>query len=204
METVTKIEQSNVLQNFSLLASTVGWELSKEDCLVWMKVATAGITDAVNMFKNKSTPIAIVVQDLKGNKIIYACIQWVAADDDDETATGNWSYYWSWDTDDIPEGATVYTLDQEQVQRIILHRGYEMVTMQISQLSFISQLCVYMFSLIKDALDQQAVEEGGTWTLELDGYFEASVEVVNGQKEFSFMPKGEMKMLIKDDAGSEK
>ena len=71
-------------------------------------------------------------------------------------------------------------------------------------LSFVSQLTVYMFNVIYDALDQQAVEEGGSWTIELDGFFEASVEVIDGKKEFSLLPKGEMKTLIKDDAGSEK
>ena len=106
--------------------------------------------------------------------------------------------------DDIPEGAQEYTIDQEFVQRTIATRGHEMVNMVMTNLPFVAQLTVYMFNIIKDTLDQKAVEEGQTITLELDGYFEASVEVVNKEKKFSFLPKGEMKQLIKDDSVSEK
>ena len=77
----------------------------------------------------------------------------------------------------------------------------EYMQAQFSKQEFIGGL---LFNIIKDTRDQQAVEEGHTWVLELDGYFEAAVEVVNGEKEFSILPKGEMKTLIKSDAANEK
>ena len=204
MEQVTKIEQSDVVSNFVQLGDSVGWNLTHDECVVWMKVAVAGITDAVNQFKSKEYPVVVLVQDLKGNKIIFACSQYIKADDEDETAQGSWTYFWSYDMADIPEDAKIYTLDQDFVQQIIAKRGHDMVNMVMTNLPFVAQLCVYMFNLIKDALDQKAVEDGSSLTFRLDGYFEASVEVNNGVKKFSFMPMGEMKMLIKDDAASEK
>lgn len=204
METVTKLEQSNALANFITLGKSIGWDMSLEDCLVWMKVATAGITDALNTFKSKDVPVVVLVQDLKGNRIIFACVQYIKADDDSESAQGSWTYFWSFNMDDIPENATIYTLDQEFIQKVIATRGHEMVNMVMTNLPFVAQLTVYMFNILRDTLDQQVVEEGDTKTLELDGYFDMSVELKKGVKVFSFLPKGEMKMLIKDDAVSEK
>ena len=43
------------------------------------------------------------------------------------------------------------------------------------------------------------VAEGDEYTIELPGFFEASVSVENGEKVFSITPKEEMKVLIKAD-----
>lgn len=201
---VTKFNESTVPQNFSLLAKSNGWDINTEETEWWAKVVFSGITDFLNLVKAKDTPKAVLIQDLKGNRIVVATVQWIPAEDENETATGNWTYFWSFDCDNIAEGTTVYTLDQESVQSVISKRGYDMCKMSFATTSVISQLAVYLFNLIKDTLDQQAVEENSTWVLELDGYFEASVEVVNGNKEFAILPAGEMKTLIKDDAGNEK
>ena len=203
--TTTNVKESNVLQNFALLCgSNAGWALTQEDSEWYFKTAVAGITDAVNILKNKSVPVAVMIQDLKGNKIIFACVEWVEADDSDEAATGNWTYFWSWDMADLPENATVYTIDQKQVLEIILNRGYNLCNMAVPSLSNLAQLAVYMFNLLHDTLDQEAVEEGHEWVLDFEGYFEAAVQVEAGKKTYSFTPKGEMKMLIKDDTAGEK
>ena len=201
--TVTKFEQSTAVQNYAITCQSIGWDVSPEEAVWWAKVAFAGITDYLNIVKHKDSPKVVLIQDLKGNRIAYAAVQWIPAEDENEAGTGNWTYYWSFDCDSIPEGAEVSTLDQEKVQTVISKRAYDMCKMSISTPSFISQLTVFLFNIIKDTLDQQAVEEGHTWVLELDGYFEAAVEVVNGEKEFSILPKGEMKTLIKSDAANE-
>lgn len=200
----TQLKESTIPQSLSAKFASIQWDLNPEDCVWFIKAAVAGITDCVNMFKNKQQPVVVLVQDLKGNKIIYACVQFIPADDASEASDGNWTYFWSYDCDSIPEDAIVYTIDQTNVQTIIRERGYNLCKMVMNDLTYISQLCVYTFDLIRDALDQQDVAEGDSWTVELEGFFEASVEVKNGVKEFSFMPKGELKTLVKDDASSEK
>ena len=205
METTTiKVQETNLYNNFSAVCKVSNFEMDQimSDC--FFKTAMAGVTDALNVLKNKQSPVAIIVQDLKGNKIIAAVVEWIPADDATEAALGNWSYYWTWDVDNIPDGSTTYTTDQKQIANIILDRGFNLYNMVCPNLSYISQLTVYMFNLIKDTLDQEAVEEGHEWVIELDGYFEASVSVEGGVKTFAFMPKGEMKMLIKDDTAGEK
>ena len=201
--TVTKFVQSTAVQNYAITCQSIGWDVSPEEAVWWAKVAFAGITDYLNIVKHKDSPKVVLIQDLKGNRIAYAAVQWIPAEDENEAGTGNWTYYWSFDCDSMPDGAEVSTLDQEKVQTVISKRAYDMCKMSISTPSFISQLTVFLFNIIKDTLDQQAVEEGHTWVLELDGYFEAAVEVVNSEKEFSILPKGEMKTLIKSDAANE-
>ena len=203
LATVTKFEQSTAVQNYAITCQSIGWDVTPEEAVWWAKVAFAGITDYLNIVKHKDSPKVVLIQDLKGNRIAYAAVQWIPAEDENEAGTGNWTYYWSFDCDSMPDGAEVSTLDQEKVQTVISKRAYDMCKMSISTPSFISQLTVFLFNIIKDTLDQQAVEEGHTWVLELDGYFEAAVEVVNGEKEFSILPKGEMKTLIKSDAANE-
>ena len=202
--TVTKFEQSTAVQNYAITCKSIGWDVTPEESVWWAKVSFAGITDFLNIVKHKDSPKVVLIQDLKGNRIAYAAVQWIPAEEENEAATGNWTYFWSFDCDSIPEGAEVSTLDQEKVQQVISNRAYDMCKMSIATPSYISQLTIFLFNIIRDTLDQQAVEEGHTWVLELDGYFEAAVEVVNGEKQFSILPKGEMKTLIKDDAGNEK
>lgn len=204
MPSTTQFKESTIPGNLSVKFGTLNWDLTDTDCIWFTKAVVAGITDCLNIMKTKQNPVAVLVQDLKGNKIIYACVQFIPADDASEVSEGNWSYYWSYDCDTIPEDATIYTTDQTSIQTIIRDRGYNICKMSFHDITYISNLAVSTFSMIKDALDQQDVQEGDSWTVELEGYFEASVEVHNGVKEFSFMPKGEMKTLIKDDAGSEK
>ena len=200
----TKLEQSTALQTMSTVCKTIGWDVSIKDALWWYKVSVSGITDCLNTLKNKSVPVAVLVQDLKGNKIIAAYVQYVPAEDNSDSAAGSWVYAWTWDMNDIPEDTTVYTVDQQQIQDMIIERGYNMCNLTMATRSFVSQLCVYAFNILHDTLDQQAVAENETWEIELDGYFVASVTVESGQKVYSFVPKGEMKMLIKDDSVSEK
>ena len=192
------------MQNYAITCQSIGWDVTPEESVWWAKVTFAGITDFLNIVKHKDSPKVVLIQDLKGNRIAYAAVQWIPAEEENEAATGNWTYFWSFDCDSIPEGAEVSTLDQEKVQQVISNRAYDMCKMSIATPSYISQLTIFLFNIIRDTLDQQAVEEGHTWVLLIYGFFIVAVEVVNGEKQFSILPKGEMKTLIKDDAGNEK
>lgn len=201
--TVSKFEQTSIPQTFYLTCQACSWDVTLDETVWWAKTCFSGITDFLRLKKHKDRPHVVLIQDLKGNRIAYAAVQWIPAEDENEAATGNWTYYWSYDCDTIPEDAEIDTIDNLTVQQMVIDRGYSLCKLIFGKPAFVSQLAVYLFNIIKDTLDQQAVEEGHTWVIELDGYFEAAVEVVGGEKQFSILPKGEMKTLIKDDAGSE-
>ena len=199
MANVLTLDQTPIPQNYRTICETIGWEVTPEDCIHWAKTIVAGVSDALGQHKDKNAPVVIVIQDLKGNKIIYACVKYIKAEDD-EAAEGNWTYYWSWDVSSIPEDAIIHTLDQDKVREIVSRRGHDICRITLTDMTFVSQLSIFFFNLLHDYLDHQAVEEAQTFTVELEGYFEASVEVINGKKNYSFLPKGEMKTLIKDDS----
>ena len=55
-----------------------------------------------------------------------------------------------------------------------------------------------MFQVLISYLDQNATE-GDQFALELDGYFSATVDVVDGIKVFNFVPDEEITNLAKGD-----
>lgn len=197
MKTV-EMKDTQMYSNMQTEAASIGWDLTLSECELVTKTMFNGITDYLNIAKNKSTPVAVMVQDVKGEKIAFGCVKYDKSEDN-ESSDGSWEYFWSFDPKDIPENATVYIIDQEPVQRVIAKRGHNMCQMVVGVLNYISVLCCVTFSIVHDTLDQQDVAEGDEYTIELPGFFEASVSVENGEKVFSITPKEEMKVLIKAD-----
>lgn len=199
-----ELKETQALQNMQIETSAIGWDISITECDFLIKTVFAGITDYLNLVKNKYVPQVVLVQDLKGNNICFACVKYEKAEDEDSENDGSWEYFWSFDCKSYPENATVYLVDQEPVQRTIARRGHSLCGMVVGVLSYISSIAVVTFNVIHDTLDQQDINEGDeAIVIEEPGYFEAAVEVVNGKKEFSITPKGEMKALIKKDEATE-
>ena len=198
MSKVVEMKDTQVYPNMQAEAGLLNWDLSLSECEMIAKTMFNGITDYLNITKNKDTPIVVLIQDTKGEKIAFACVEYDKSEDN-EASDGSWTYFWSYNMSDIPEGATVYVIDQEPVQRVIAKRGHNMCYMVVGVLNFLSTLCCITFSIVHDTLDQQDVAEGDEYTIELPGFFEASVSIENGEKAFSITPKEEMKVLIKSD-----
>ena len=194
-----EMKDTQVYSNMQTEAATLNWDISLSEAEMIAKTMFNGITDYLNIVKNKDVPAVVMVQDVKGEQIALACVKYDKSEDN-ESSDGSWEYFWSFDTkNDIPEGATVYIIDQEPVQRVIAKRGHNMCQMVVGVLNYLSVLCCVTFEIVKDTLDQQDIAEGDEYTIELPGFFEASVSVENGEKVFSITPKEEMKVLIKAD-----
>lgn len=204
-----ELKETQALQNMQIETTSIGWDLSISECGFMIRSVFAGITDYLALIKNKEVPQVVLVQDLKGNNICYACVKYepnedASEEDDDPDAAGSWEYYWSFDCKTYPENATVYLVDQEPVQRTIARRGHNLCGLVVGVLSYISAMAVMTFNVIKDTLDQQDINEGDEpFMIEDPGFFDASVEVVDGKKVFNLNPKGEMKALIKKDETTE-
>ena len=74
--------------------------------------------------------------------------------------------------------------------------------LQWEDINAINECTRYLIQQIKNWLDANAVE-GEEVGVEMDGVFQASVAIENGEKVFSIVPDGEIKKLIKDDAAIE-
>lgn len=203
MSNIIEMKETQVYQSVSTEAVLIGWDLSLTEIDSITKIIFNGITDYLALGKNKTVPQVVLVQDIKGNNIAFGCVRYCESDSE-EDGEGSWEYFWSFNTEDIPENATVYTIDNEAVLKVIARRGHNMCKMVVGVLNYLSIATVLIMNAIHDTLDQQNVANGETFTLDLPGYFEASVSVENGEKVFSITPKEEMKVLIKDDSLIEK
>ena len=198
-----KFEETSIPQSISVLESGKGFNVDANEVHYLVKTYIAGISDFCALVKTKAQPIAVMVQDLKGNFIFAAVVSYNDADDEDEAAAGNWNYVFTFNKEDIPENATVYQVSNEQVSDTIATRGFDLCRLTFTEAGFCPSLAIDVFNCVKNFLDQNAPStEGEKFDIELDGYFEASVSIENGEKVFSIMPKGEMKSLVKknDDA----
>lgn len=198
MSNVVEMKETQMYQTIITEAALVGWDLTPTETDMLVKVTFNGITDYLALGKNKTVPQVVLVQDIKGNNIAFGCVKYVPSEEDEEA--GSWEYYWSFDTDDIPENAAVYTIDNEAVQKVIAKRGHNMCRMVVGVLNYLSIATVIIFNALKDTLDQQNTVNGESFTIELPGFYEATIAIENGEKVFSITPKEEMKVLIKDDS----
>lgn len=203
---MVKFEESSIPQTLSVLEGGKGRAVDPSEVHFAVKTYIAGITDFLALVKNKQTPTAVEVQDLKGNFVFAAVVSYRDAEGDDEAADGNWNYVFTFNKADVPEGALTYTLTNTQVFEVVSKRGFDLCRLTFTTPELYAELGIDIFNTIKDFLDQNApTAEGEKFEVELEGYFEASVSVEAGEKWFSVLPKGEMKHLLKkNDDDNEK
>lgn len=162
-----------------------------------IKTAILAMSDYARVIKNKEKPVAIIIDDLKGNMLLAAIVSYHEGEGD---MPGNWSYEWSFDAEDIKD-CTKYAISESKAHPFFIDRAkaYRMKYVSPSYIYLSSQ--EFANSLI-DWLDTNA-KEGEEVEVVLDGYFKASVIIENGKKIMSFVPDGNIKRLIKDDAALE-
>lgn len=200
-----KFEDTSIPQTLSVLESGKGRVVDPVDVPAAVKTYVAGITDFLALTKNTQHPVAVEVQDLKGNFVFGAIVTHREAEED-EAAKGNWNYEFTFNKNDIPEDAVTYALTNTQVFEVVSKRGFDLCRLTFTTPELYAELGIDIFNTIKDFLDQNAPAiEGERFEFELEGYFEASVDVEAGEKLFAIVPKGEMKHLLKkNDDDNEK
>lgn len=199
------LKETSIPNNFITIMAAQGLEITYVEFETMMKVVFSGVTDYLRKIKNKTYPSVVKIADLKGNFIAAAIVEYNAAENEDEVATGNWNYFWTFYEKDIPEKSVVKEITDIEVYEVMSTRGIDTYRFRFYAVEYMHKSVREVFTEIKDFLDQNAKdEEGYEFGFELEGYFEASVRTENGEKVLSILPAGEMKSLIKDDTASEK
>lgn len=198
------MKETQTYANMKTEAGLIGWDLTLMECEMIAKTVFNGCTDYLSLVKNKSVPVVLLIQDLKGNKIAFGCALFDKSEGGESDEDGSWEYYWSYECDKIPENATVYTIDQTEVLETIAKRGHNLCSMTVGVLSYLAVLACSLFNVVKDTLDQQDITDNDEFVMEVPGFFQASVVLENGEKIFNIIPAGEMKAIIKNDATTEK
>jgi len=163
-----------------------------------IKTAIMAIADYARVLKSKEKPVAVVIDDLKGNVLLAAVVRYHEGEGD---MPGNWSFEWTFYEDDIKDCAR-FSVSEVKCHQFFIDRAKSAFRMTYSSPSYIYLGCQEFANSLIEWLDTNA-KENEEVEVEMDGYFKASVVVENGKKIMSFVPDGAIKRLIKDDAALE-
>ena len=159
-----------------------------------------GAASILNDIKSKEAPSVLIINNIKGKSVAAAIVEYF----DNGDKPGNWSLRWTFDPEDIPETtATKVDLLNPNTQPHFRAVAGEKYGMGFHDSTAIVVLLTYCIEQLYKWLDENA-KEGETVEIELDGIFQAKVEVIDGVKVFALDPAGEVKTIIKDDASIEK
>lgn len=200
---IKKLYETNLPMNFSKgLFEEKMFDLAPEHTDKYADIIFTGTSAVLNAAKSKDHPVAVTFKRIDGTLIAAAIVQYFP--NEDPAKPGNWNLVWTFNEADIPEGTVIrdFATDQNihSYYRAVAGDKYRIRFQNTESLTVVS---VYLLEHIKKWLDENAsaTEEVG---VEQDALFQARVAVENGEKVFALEPKGEIKMLIKDDASIEK
>lgn len=158
-----------------------------------------GVTECLNFAKNKTKACAFIFEELNGNFIAGALVEYHAGKGDDP---GNWSYIWTFNKNDIPENAKTMSLSDTQT-----HNFFYSIASRKCGFTIMAEYMYTVYStaikILSKWLDDNASADDING-VQLDGYFQAQVAIEGDEIVKSIEPIGELKVRIKDDADIEK
>ena len=197
-----KLMESQIPQNYAAgMYNEKGYELGADCTDKVCDNLFTGVTVCLADIKKKDTPAAFIFEQNNGDFIAAAVVQFLP-NEDDPTKPGSWSYIWTWYKDDVPSNARLYRCSDASMSGYFRTVGQSKYGLQWEDISAINECTRYLLVQIKNWLDANAVD-GEEVGVTMDGVFQATVAIENGEKVFSLVPDGEIKKLIKDDAAIE-
>lgn len=197
-----KLMETSIPQTYSTEYETmVGPEVSPNEVEYIFKAVSAATADFLRDVKKKNQKVSLNFVDSANNFIMAAIVSYNKNDDE---AQDNWNFYYTFNEDDIkdvPENNR-YNTNETSFHAAVSNRLLE-YSIRICEVTYISPMISMMARCLSSFLDQNA-KPGEEVTLEEEGYFVASVTVENDEPVKALLPDSEMKILIKDDAATEK
>lgn len=157
-------------------------------------------SELLKELKNKEFPAVFRFTDLNGDLIAAAIVKYNA--NTDAKQPGNWSYIWTFDAADITDGSRIMDNTDTKSYPYFVSTAGSKYHMGFNQQSYISELSTYLLKTISKWLDDNANDKEET-VIELEGVFQARCGVEDGKVVKSIEVIGEVKAIIKDDAGIE-
>ena len=200
------IEETEFRQAMVINGDATGYTFDKDDDRPERIVKTFFAAVSVFLSKVKKAAAdeaaAIVLQDAVGTLMFGAVIEYVPNTTNPDEP-GSWEYWMTFDDKDIQDIEKTkkvkrYTTGDDAFKSVFDKCSYDVGGIAFDRDVYISDGCSLSVNTITQILDHEAVE-GETVTLEMPGYFMATVEVENGEKVFRIAPDGHMKELVKSD-----
>ena len=155
------------------------------------------VSKCLHDVKSKDYPVAFAFEDLAGDTLACAIVSYHESEDKNEA--GNWSYVWSFEKADIPEGSRVIKITDTQAQQYFITVAGSRFNMGFESPSYIIELSNYFFKVLNRYLEDNVTKDTNV-EVGIDGVFQARAGFENGEIVKSIEPAGELKTIVKGDA----
>lgn len=197
-----KLAETSIPSTFSSEYETmVGPEVEPTEVLAIFRSLFAATSDYFRESKKKGQKAALKFVDSAGNFIMAGIVEY---NKNEEEGQDNWNYYFTFNEEDIKDVSPANMCDSNEMRfhAALANRLLEF-SLRVNESAYIAPMITMAARSLSSWLDQNAVP-GEEVTLEDEGYFIASVTVEDNEPVKSLLPDSEMKVIIKDDAATEK
>ena len=197
-----KLNETSLPNNYSKgLFEEKTYDLAPEHTDKIATIAFTAVSNILQAAKSKDHATAFTFETISGKVVACAIVQYF--ENEDPSNPGNWNLVWSFDENDIPDGANRINFKDPASHPYFRAIAGDKYGIRFKDPSAIVTLHTYFFEQLRKWLDENA-DANKEVSIELETIFVARVAVENGEKVFALEPAGEMKVLIKDDAAIEK
>lgn len=197
-DVIKNFEDTTLSTNFVLRIQELSGGLLQVDeptSVIVIKSVLMAMSDYARVVKSKEKPIAIVVDDIKGNIILGLKVQFMEGTDDNPE--GSWNPVWSFDSEDF-EDCNIYKVSESKAYEFFINRAH-VFNMNYTSPHNAYTSAVAMADTFVKWLDEQANDKE-TVGAEMAGIFKIAVSVIDGKKVMTFSADEELTNLVKDDA----
>lgn len=154
------------------------------------------IAEIMKETKNKKRPTAFCVDDMSGNMIFAAKVEYEPGEDNNEDG-GNWTYIYTFNKTDLPENTHIIRLTDTLVFPFInniAHHDYNFTfdkhELMVNVLTVLTECIYHWLADNASESDEVAIDINGN---------ELKSSIVNGEIVRSATPSDEMRTAIKSD-----
>jgi len=199
--TKIKFEESTLPTSIVEPLATVGMNVNPAMDSKALFISTfTSIANFLSFTKSRDKKVGLVINDLKGNLILGGLVEFHSNEDEKENP-GNWSFEFSFDPEDFA-GVEPYLATDPRFQRIFGDTIFSLFKARFNDVGKIQITIESIAKSLKDWLELNAKEDEEV-SIELEGTFLGTTGIENKERVFSLVPDGELKKIIKDDAGIE-
>lgn len=191
-------ESTTIPANFALTVAEQSGGLTtvpEEHVGTIVQVVLLGMSDYAALLKKKEKPIAVVVDDLRGDIILGLKVEYIEGTDDNPE--GSWNPTWSFDAEDFAD-CDIYRISESKSYKFFHDRG-QSYRMKFGTPAGAHVSAVAFASVLVKFLDNNA-DPKTAFGVELPGFFKAAVTVIDDKKVMTFSADEELTNLVKDDA----
>lgn len=196
---VVNFSDSKIPQNVSMELAKNNSTLAAQHVEKVLRVLMTGASNMLGEMKSLDTPKAVAFRKPDGSFIAGAKVAYNKnPDDPDNPASGNWSYIWTFNEDEL-NGAVITDVNTN----ILTFDYFRRAADKLFRMKFTDDgVGIMMFNLILEGISQWLSEnavDNEERSLVSNGVMEAACKVENGVVSKALTPQGEIKELIKGD-----